>query len=211
MITEIVTMARQTGRETGKDEFSQRVIRALEKVPRHEFVPDYQQAYAYENRPLPIGCGQTISQPYIVALMTDLLELTPQKVVLEIGTGSGYQAAILAELVQQVYSVEIIEKLAEEARERLQQLGYQHVHIKIADGYYGWVEQAPFDAIIVTAAATYVPPPLIQQLKEGGRLIIPIGQRFHIQYLTLLEKSLTGQIETREVLPVAFVPLTGKR
>lgn len=210
MITEIITMAKETERETGRKEFDPRVMAAMNKVPRHEFVPPYQRTHAYENRPLPIGHGQTISQPYIVALMTDLLELKPQHIVLEIGTGSGYQTAILAELVDKVYSIEIIEKLGEEAKERLSQLGYHNVHIKISDGYYGWQEHGPFDAIMVTAAATEMPFPLLQQLKESGRLIIPIGQQFHIQSLTLVEKKYEEETKIREVLPVAFVPLTGK-
>jgi protein-L-isoaspartate(D-aspartate) O-methyltransferase len=172
-------------------------------------VPSDQQDYAYKNRPLPIGHGQTISQPYIVALMTDLIETKPDFKVLEIGTGSAYQAAILAELVDQVYSIEVIEPLALAAKERLQRLGYDNVHTRTGDGYYGWQEEAPFDAIVVTAAASHVPPPLIKQLKPGGRMVIPVGSRFMTQQLLLIEKSTDGKISTRQVLPVIFVPLTG--
>ncbi len=184
-----------------------KVLNAMRKVPRHLFVPEDQQPYAYEDRPLPIGYGQTISQPYIVAYMTS--EIWPQKSdkVLEIGTGSGYQAAVLSEIVDEVYSLEIIPGLGEEAKERLEKLGYDNVHVKVSDGYYGWKEKAPFDAIIVTAAAPDVPPPLIEQLDEGGRMIIPIGPKYGGQVLMLIEKR-KGKIREKALLPVAFVPFT---
>ena len=194
----------------GDDPFSDEVLATLGRVERHRFVPPEQARYAYENRPLPIGYGQTISQPYIVALMTDLLEPGEGDVVLEIGTGSGYQAAVLAELVSRVYSIEIIEALATSAGERLQRLGYDNVTTRLGDGYYGWEEHAPFDAIIVTAAASHVPPPLIEQLKPGGRMVIPVGARFMTQLLLLLEKSDDGEIVTRQIGAVRFVPLTGE-
>jgi protein-L-isoaspartate(D-aspartate) O-methyltransferase len=190
--------------------FDEGVIHSLATVERHEFVPPGQRQHAYENRPLPIGHGQTISQPYIVALMTELAELEPNDVVLEIGTGSGYQAAILAQLVEHVYSIEIIDALASEAQARLARLGYNNVTTKLADGYYGWEEHAPFDAIIVTAAASHVPPPLIQQLQRGGRMVIPVGGRFMIQQLLLIEKTEDDEIVTRQVAAVRFVPLTGE-
>lgn len=190
--------------------FDEDVIHALATVKRHEFVPRGQKPNAYQNRPLPIGHGQTISQPYIVALMTELVEAEPDDVVLEIGTGSGYQAAILAKLVNHVYSIEIIEALASEAQARLTRLGYDNVTTKLADGYYGWEEHAPFDAIIVTAAATHVPPPLIQQLKPGGRMVIPVGGQFMTQQLLLLEKTGDDEVITRQIAAVRFVPLTGK-
>jgi protein-L-isoaspartate(D-aspartate) O-methyltransferase len=182
---------------------------AMAKVPRHKFVPPDEVPYAYENRPLPIGYGQTISQPYIVALMTDLTQVGPGDVVLEIGTGSGYQAAILAELAQAVYTMEIIEPLAVQAGERLGRLGYAKVQARLGDGYHGWPEHGPYDAILVTAAASHVPPPLIAQLKAGGRMVIPVGAPFMIQYLLLIEKAGDGSVSTRQVLPVSFVPLVG--
>jgi len=197
-------------RDTDDSRFDDDVIGALAAVKRHEFVPRRQRPYAYENRPLPIGHGQTISQPYIVALMTELLEVAPDDEVLEIGTGSGYQAAILAKLVNHVYSIEIIEALATAARARLDRLGYENITTKLSDGYYGWEEHAPFDAIIVTAAASHVPPPLIKQLKPGGRMVIPVGGRFMTQQLLLLEKTLDNEVITRQIAAVRFVPLTGK-
>jgi protein-L-isoaspartate(D-aspartate) O-methyltransferase len=184
-------------------------MEVMGKVPRHEFVPDSQKPYAYENRPLPIGYGQTISQPYIVALMTDLLDITEASVVLEVGTGSGYQAAILAECVKEVYSVEIIKELGEQARDRLNRLGYNNTRVQVADGYHGWKEHAPFDGIIVTAAGSHIPPPLIEQLKPGGKMVIPVGAPFMTQQLLLVEKGEDGTTRTRQILPVAFVPLTG--
>ncbi|NCF25282.1 MAG: protein-L-isoaspartate(D-aspartate) O-methyltransferase [Gammaproteobacteria bacterium] len=194
----------------GDDPFSDAVLGVIGRVERHKFVPMQQARYAYENRPLPIGHGQTISQPYIVALMTDLLEPEDTHVVLEVGTGSGYQAAVLAELVDHVYSIEIIEALATSAGKRLQSLGYDNVTTKLGDGYYGWEEHAPFDSIIVTAAASHVPPPLIEQLKPGGKMVIPVGGRFMTQLLLLLEKGDDGEIVTRQIGAVRFVPLTGE-
>ena len=183
---------------------------AIARVPRHEFVPAEQRPHAYANRPLPIGHGQTISQPYIVALMSDLIKPQAGHRVLELGTGSGYQAAMLAELTGQVYSIEIIEALGTQAAERLSRLGYDNVTTRIGDGYYGWEEHAPFDAIVVTAAASHVPPPLVAQLKPGGRMVIPVGSRFLTQQLVLIEKDPGGQLITQQILPVKFVPLTGE-
>ncbi len=194
----------------GKTGLDERVLQAMLEVERHRFVPQRQQSEAYANHPLPIGHGQTISQPSIVALMTDLAAPDPDDVVLEIGTGSGYQAAVLAKLVKQVYTIEIIEELAEEARLRLDRLGYGNVTAKLGDGYFGWQEHAPFDAIVVTAAASHVPPPLIEQLKPGGRMVIPVGGRFTVQYLLLLEKTGSGEVLTRHITAVRFVPLTGE-
>jgi protein-L-isoaspartate(D-aspartate) O-methyltransferase len=188
-----------------------RVKDAIARVPRHLFVPAAQQPYAYENRPLPIGHEQTISQPYIVALMTDLLKPAREDRVLEIGTGSGYQAAVLAELVRSVHTIEIVEPLAVEARERLDRLGYRNVEVRTGDGYKGWEERAPFDAIMVTAGADEVPPPLLRQLKPGGRMIIPVGPAGSVQYLTLIEKQADGSIRSRRVAPVRFVPFTRDR
>lgn len=184
------------------------VLAAMRKVPRREFVPEDLQAEAYDDGPLPIGYGQTISQPYIVALMSELLRLERGSKVLEIGTGSGYQAAILAEMIDDVYTIEIIEPLALVAADRLKRLGYEKVHVKFGDGFFGWPEEAPFDAIIVTAAADFVPPPLVTQLKPGGRMIIPLGSPFSQQWLMLVEKDKDGKISTRNVAAVAFVPLT---
>jgi len=194
----------------GQDGFKEHVLEALLDVERHEFVPDRLRSEAYANHPLPIGHGQTISQPYIVALMTDLAAPDEDDVVLEVGTGSGYQAAVLAKLVKQVYSIEIIEPLAEQAKRRLKRLGYENVTTRLGDGYFGWEDHAPFDAIVVTAAATHVPPPLIAQLKPGGRMVIPVGGRFTVQYLLLLEKTEAGDVLTRQITAVRFVPLTGK-
>ena len=185
------------------------VLAAMRRVPRHEFVPESQVARAYSDRPLAIGHGQTISQPFIVAFMTEMLALGPEERVLEVGTGSAYQAAILAELVRQVVSIEIIEPLAVSAAERLDRLGYRNVTVLYGDGYYGWPEDAPYDAIIVTAAALHIPPPLIAQLKPGGRMAIPVGETAWTQNLLLVEKDATDRISTRNLLPVAFVPLTG--
>jgi protein-L-isoaspartate(D-aspartate) O-methyltransferase len=188
-----------------------RVLDIMKKVPRHEFVPTGQARHAYENRPLPIGHGQTISQPYIVAAMTELMNLRPGDVVLEIGTGSGYQAAVLAELAQAVYTIEIVEPLARQATEQLRRLGYTTVQTRTGDGYYGWPEAGPFDAIMVTAAAGHVPPPLLRQLKPGGRMVVPIGAPFTIQQLMLVEKGSDGTMKTSQIMPVRFVPLTGGR
>jgi len=187
----------------------QQVLDAMEHVPRHEFVPNEYQGQAYADHPLPIGHGQTISQPYIVALMTELLQLQPTDRVLEVGTGSGYQAAILGELVDEVYTVEIIEALATEASERLARLGYDNVHVLHADGYFGWAEHAPFDAIIVTAAPDHIPQPLVAQLKEGARMVIPVGPPGGYQTLWEISKE-GGEIKKRNVTGVLFVPLTGE-
>ena len=209
-MVDVVEFYATLARDTGEAPLDEDVMASLGTVERHEFVPARQQPFAYENRPLPIGHGQTISQPYIVALMTDLIKLDSDDVVLEIGTGSGYQAAILAKLVKHVYSIEIIEALADESAARLKRLGYDNVTTTLADGYYGWEAHAPFDAIIVTAAASHVPPPLVQQLAPGGRMIIPIGGRFMTQQLLLLEKTDDDEVITRQVAAVRFVPLTGK-
>lgn len=185
-----------------------RVLAAMRAVPRHLFVRQKDISHAYNDYPLPIGYGQTISQPYIVAYMTEMLQVEPQHRVLEVGTGSGYQAAILSYLVQEVYTVEIVRALAEKAKDRLQHLNYRNVQVQTADGYYGWEAYAPFDRIIVTAAATLVPPPLLKQLRPGGKMCIPVGGQYAVQYLTLVEKSKEGKIKMRKVLPVRFVPLT---
>jgi protein-L-isoaspartate(D-aspartate) O-methyltransferase len=183
------------------------VLAVMQRLPRHAFVPAKVAAYAYEDRPLSIGYGQTISQPFIVALMTDLLRTAPKHVVFEVGTGSGYQAAVLAELVRQVHTVEIIPALADLAEQRLQARNYHNVTVHRGDGYYGLPEAAPFDGIIVTAAAGSIPPPLLDQLKPGGRMVIPVGGFFALQYLVLVEKMPDGKVRTRQTLPVAFVPL----
>ena len=209
MVKEIEGHVRETSLALDRESLDPRVMDAMATVPRHRLIPDDLRDSAYDNRPLPIGHGQTISQPYIVAVMTDLLKTTPSDRVLEVGTGSGYQAAILAELVSQVYSIEIIEPLGLLARDNLAALGHRNVEVRIGDGYYGWEEQAPFDAIVVTAAASHIPPPLIEQLRNGGRMIIPVGSRFMVQQLVLVEKDDAGQVTTRQLLPVRFVPLTG--
>lgn len=209
MSAEITALARETAIETGRPAFAPAVMAAIARVPRHRFVPAAQVSNAYDNRPLPIGYGQTISQPYIVALMTDLIQPQPGQIVLEIGTGSGYQAAVLAELVGRVYTLEIIEPLAQRAAEQLKALDYANIQTRVGDGYYGWEEAAPFDAIVVTAAASHIPPPLIRQLKPGGRMVIPVGAQFLAQYLLLVEKQKDGAVTTRQILPVQFVPLTG--
>ncbi len=192
-----------------KETLDPQVLNAMRTVPRHALVPKDVRSKAYLNRPLPIGYGQTISQPYIVAIMTDLINPQPDDKVLEVGTGSGYQAAILSRVVAQVYTMEIIEALGQRGRADLQTLGYGNIEVRIGDGYYGWEQHAPFDSIVVTAAASHVPPPLIQQLKPGGRMIIPVGSRFLTQQLLLIDKNQDGQITTRQILPVQFVPLTG--
>jgi protein-L-isoaspartate(D-aspartate) O-methyltransferase len=209
LLDEIERDVQETSLYLDKEALDPRVMAVIGRVPRHEFVPANQRSNAYRNRPLPIGHGQTISQPYIVALMTDLIEPQPDHRVLEIGTGSGYQAAVLAELTGQVYSIEIIEKLGEQATKRLARLGYDNVSVRLGDGYYGWEEHAPFDTIVVTAAASHVPPPLVEQLKPGGRMVIPVGSRFLTQQLVLIEKQQDGQLITQQLLPVRFVPLTG--
>ena len=210
MIEAIRDTVRRTTREIGKASLAPAVMSAMGRVPRHEFVPAALRSLAYENRPLPIGHGQTISQPYIVALMTDLLGVGPGDRVLEIGTGSGYQAAVLAALETRVFTMEIVEPLAKSATVRLRRLGYRNIEVRFADGYYGWPEKGPFDAIVVTAAASHVPPPLIEQLKAGAGMVIPVGGRFTVQQLLLVKKSDDGEVYTRQVLPVRFVPLTGQ-
>ena len=187
----------------------EQVMRAINAVPRHEFVPAHNRRRAYLDMPLPIGFGQTISQPFIVALMTDLLDIEPGDKVLEIGTGSGYQAAVLAELGAETYTIEIIPELGEQASERLQRLGYRSIETRIGDGYFGWPEMAPFDAIIVTAAGANIPPPLVRQLETGGRMIVPVGGAFVVQQLVLIERLDDDQTRVRQLLPVVFVPLTG--
>lgn len=184
-----------------------RVLQALRDVPRHLFVPPADQDRAYQDTPLAIGNGQTISQPYIVALMTELVRPQPNDRALEIGTGSGYQAAVLSPLVSHVYTIEIVEPLARDAERRLKTLGYDNVTVRIGDGYAGWPELAPFDIIVVTAAPDHVPTPLVEQLKPGGRLVIPVGSMFDVQTLLLIEKDSAGQVRTRQVAPVRFVPL----
>ncbi len=211
MVEAIEQDVRETSHFLSRKALNPKVLAALTTVPRHEFVPAGERGAAYQNRPLPIGHGQTISQPYIVAVMTDLLDLSENDRVLEIGTGSGYQAAILAELVRDVHTIEIIKPLGRQAAKRLKRLGYGNISVRIADGYYGWEEFAPFDAIVVTAAASHIPPPLIAQLKAGGRMVIPVGSRFMVQQLVLVTKDTAGRISTRQVLPVRFVPLTGSR
>ncbi len=194
----------------GRERLGQNVIDAMGRVQRHEFVLPHSRKYAYENRPLSIGYAQTISQPYIVAVMTDLLDLNPSDRVLEIGTGSGYQAAILAEVVKEVYTIEVIRELGILARKRLEKLGYKNIKTLIGDGYYGWEAHAPYDAIIVTAAANNIPPPLFKQLKPGGKMIIPVKSFSQVQHLVLITKEESGAMTTRQILPVRFVPLTGE-
>jgi len=210
MVEEIAALTRDTRLETGRAALGEPVMAAMAKVPRHEFVPWADRRNAYANRPVPIGMGQTISQPFIVALMTDLMEVKPGDRVLEIGTGSGYQAAILAELAGTVYTIEIVEPLAREAQDRLRRLGYRNVVTRVGDGYVGWPEQAQFDAIMVTAAPREVPQPLIDQLKPGGRLVVPVGGQGGGQSLLVIEKKSDGTIVRRNVLAVRFVPLTDK-
>jgi len=188
---------------------NQGVLGAMLAVPRHEFVPASWRGAAYSDRPLPIGEGQTISQPYIVALMTELLQLESGDRVLEVGTGSGYQAAVASHLADSVFTIEILPGLAERATRRLARLGYRDVVTRTADGYFGWPEHAPFDAIVVTAAAGHIPPPLVQQLAPGGRMVIPVGGAFQVQQLVLVEKKPDGSVTTRTLLPVRFVPLVG--
>ena len=208
MVTTIEVHAKQAGSALGRDSIAPEILKVMRDVPRHEFVPDRLRGDAYADRPLPIGYGQTISQPFIVALMTDLLRVRPDAVVLEVGTGSGYQAAVLAHLARRVHTIEIVPALAESAAARLQRLAYDKVATRLGDGYYGWEEAAPFDGIMVTAAAGQIPPPLIQQLKPGGRIVIPLGPPFALQHLVLVERNADdGRVTTRQLLPVAFVPL----
>ncbi len=207
MIEEIEREVALTASMTGRQRLSPAVIESLRETPRDEFVPDGLKAVAFDNGPLPIGHGQTISQPYIVALMTDLLDPRPGQRVLEIGTGSGYQTAILARLYDEVYTIERLPELAEAARALFQRLRLGNIHARVGDGYAGWPEQAPFDAIIVTAAAAEIPPALIEQLRPGGRMVIPVGEPHRVQDLLLIEKDEDGGIHRRDVLRVAFVPM----
>jgi len=206
MMAEIVVEAALTVGHTGRAAFSERVMSVIGRMPRHEFVPVELQPYAYLNRPLPIGYEKTVSQPFIVALMTDLLDPQAGDVVLEVGAGAGYQAAILAELAKRVYTVDIIEELAQGAERRLKRLGHDNVEVKVANGYYGWPEHAPYEKIMVTTASELIPPPLLAQLRPGGRMVIPTGIPDK-QTLTLVEKSAAGSLSTREILPVRFSEL----
>ena len=208
MVAAIRAMADHVAAQIGKTALDERVLMAMAKVPRHEFVPIEVQQYAYLNRPIPIGFDKTISQPLVVAVMTDLLELKPDDMVLEIGTGLGYQAAVLAELAGKVYSVEIIDELAQRAIRRLKQQGHTNVEVRIGNGYAGWPEHAPFDKVMVTAAPDLIPPPLINQLKVGGRMVIPVGLPV-AQQLVLVEKDLNGKVTTKEIMPVLFSVLEG--
>jgi len=211
MVAEIDAMYAETRAETGLAAMAPRVRAALGKVERHRLVPADQANLAYRNHPLPIGHSQTISQPYIVALSTDLLAPEPNHVVLEVGTGSGYQAAVLAGLVKQVYTIEIVEALGRTAESRLAALGYKNIEVRIGDGYKGWPEKAPFDGIVVTAAAPRVPQALVDQLKPGGRMVIPVGERWEVQQLLLIVRKADGTVEQKNVLPVRFVPLVPGR
>ena len=211
MVEEVQAMYATTRAETGLAAMAPAVRAALGKVERHRLVPPGQVSAAYGNYPLSIGAGQTISQPYIVALSTDLLSPEPHHVILEVGTGSGYQAAVLAEIVKQVYSIELIEELGRTAAARLAELGYRNVEVRIGDGYQGWPEKGPFDGIVVTAAAPMVPPALVEQLKPGGRMVIPVGGSFDVQYLKVLTRRADGGYDEKRVLPVRFVPLVPKK
>ena len=208
MIAVIRANTDQIAAQIGKAALDKRVLSAMAKVPRHEFVPVEVQPYAYQNTPLPIGFDKTISQPLMVAVMTDLLELKPDDVVLEIGTGLGYQTAVLAELAGKVYSVEIIDELAQRAVQRLKRQGYTNIKVRVGNGYSGWPEHAPFDKLIVTAAPDLIPPSLINQLKAGGRMVIPVGLP-NTQQLVLGEKDLNGRVKTKEIMPVMFSLLEG--
>jgi len=210
MIAVIAAQTVLASGEIGKAALAPRVLEAMAKAPRHEFVPLELRPYAYADSPLPIGYSKTISQPFIVALMTDLLDLQPHDRVLEIGTGLGYQAAVLSALVQKVYSVEIIEELAQQAKRRLAAQGCANVELRLGNGFHGWPEHGPFDSIIVTAAGAQIPPPLVHQLKPGGRMILPVGGGFTTQYLVLVSKDAEGHVSTEQLLPVMFVPLTGE-
>jgi len=211
LLDEIESEYRYTRGMTGKASLDPRVKAALLDTPRDKFVPHGSIDGAFDNNPLPIGYGQTISQPYIVALMTDLLELEADDIVLEIGTGSGYQAAVLSQLCNQVYSIEYVEALAATARARFEKLGYDNIETKAGNGFDGWPEHAPYDGIIVTAAATQIPRPLIEQLKPGGRMVIPVGRPFSHQELKLVEKNRDGDISIKDILSVVFVPFQGER
>ncbi len=223
MVDTIEIYMSQSGTYTGRDRLLPRVLQVMNAVPRHEYLPntklpgldwlrslvkgDAPLAFAYADRPLAIGYGQTMSQPFIVALMTELLDPRPEHVVLEIGTGSGYQAAVLAPLVKRVCSIEIVPELGASSSAALARLGNDNVKTRVGDGYYGWEDCGPFDGITVTAAASHIPPPLVQQLKPGGRMVIPVGSQFAVQQLVLVRKSATGKVTTKQLLPVRFVPL----
>jgi protein-L-isoaspartate(D-aspartate) O-methyltransferase len=209
MIETIKWHARSAPSAIVRQDIDPAVLNTMGKVPRDLFVPEDQRGAAYRDRPLPIGYGQTISQPFIVALMTDLINAGPGDAVLEIGTGSGYQAAVLSPLAAKVYSIEIIPELGKRAAARLAELRFDNVEVKVGDGYYGWPAHAPFDGILVTAAASHIPPPLVEQLAEGGRMVVPVGSPFATQVLMLIEKRRDGSITTRQLLPVNFVPLRG--
>jgi len=187
-----------------------KVLAAMRRVPRHLLIPKARRLFAYGDHPVPIGYGQTVSQPYIVGYMTEVLQLTKDAKVLEVGTGSGYQAAVLAEITPHTYTMEIVPELAQRAAEDLKALGYEHIHAREGDGYNGWESESPWDAVVVTAASEHVPPPLIKQLKPGGRMCIPVGSPFGTQYLLLVEKKADGSVSTRNLMPVRFVPLTRK-
>ena len=208
MVAEVAAMSEELNPTPDMPGLSPPVLEALGRVPRHRFVPDIEREFAYQNRPLPIGYGQTISQPYIVAFMTELLKLKPGSRVLEIGTGCGYQTAMLAEMGAEVYSIEIVEPLASQAAQTFQSLGYDHVHVRLGDGYHGWVEHAPYDGILVAAGASHVPQPLLDQLKLDGRMAIPLGESHAAQVLLLIKKDVEGAVHRQEVLQVRFVPLT---
>jgi protein-L-isoaspartate(D-aspartate) O-methyltransferase len=208
MVAAIKVMAEHMAPQIGKAGLDERVLRAMAKVPRQEFVPVEVQQYAYLNRPIPIGFDKTISQPLMVAVMTELLELKPDDVILEIGTGLGYQSAVLAELGRSVYSIEIIDELAQRAIRRLKQQGYTNIEIRIGNGYAGWPTHAPFDKVMVTAAPDLIPPPLINQLKAGGRMVIPVGL-LGAQQLVVVEKDRSGRVKTKEIMPVLFSVLEG--
>ena len=207
MVAEVDAMYAETRSETGLAAMSPAVRAALGKVERHRLVPPSQAAAAYRNHPLPIGSGQTISQPYIVALSTDLLQLNSNSKVLDVGTGSGYQAAVLAEIASKVFSIELVESLGKEASKRLEDLGYGNIEVRIGDGYKGWPEKAPFDGIVVTAAAPRIPRALVEQLKPGGRMVIPLGGEGELQWLKLVTKRADGGYDEKRILPVRFVPL----
>lgn len=209
MVRTIESIATYSRGRSIPSKIDERVLRAMRQVPRHEFVPERERRFAYEDRPLSIGYGQTISQPFIVALMTDLLDLKPGDSVLEVGTGSGYQAAVLAALGIKVTTVEIVPQLSARAAQALKRTGFEDVDVIEGDGYDGWPAAAPYDGVVVTAAASHVPPPLIEQLRPGGRMVIPVGPAFLVQHLMLVTKDEDGKIRTRTLLPVSFVPLTG--
>jgi protein-L-isoaspartate(D-aspartate) O-methyltransferase len=211
MIDDIKSEVRYTRKMIGRNDLDPKVMSVMSTTPRNEFVPKSYLDAAFDNGPLPIGHGQTISQPYIVALMTDMLDLEKDDIVLEVGTGSGYQTAILSQLCKQVYTIEYIAALADIAKARLEKLGYDNIQPMTGNGYEGWPEHAPYDGIIVTAAASHIPKPLIEQLKPGGRLVIPVGHPHLYQELTLVEKDENGELDIRQVLGVAFVPLQGER